>query len=111
MLGRLAAYRTQVVNSLRSWGAVPLLLKLLQTVSDEDAILGTLQVLETLGVHHSPTSSSGSQRGSHHCHGHGAVAATDGSGSGGCGGMPASASRPPSMVPASGAAGFKVCAN
>lgn len=48
MLGRLATYRAQVVDSLRSWGAVPLLLKLLQSVSDEDAALGALQLLQLL---------------------------------------------------------------
>ncbi|KAG2495387.1 hypothetical protein HYH03_006655 [Edaphochlamys debaryana] len=50
MLGRLAAYRAQVVRSLRGWGAVPLLQRLHATTRDEDAAEGCRQLLNALGV-------------------------------------------------------------
>ncbi|GLC40291.1 hypothetical protein PLESTB_001598200 [Pleodorina starrii] len=50
MLGRLASYRGQVVRSLKGWGAVPLLTRLMATTRDEDAAEGCRQLLQLLGV-------------------------------------------------------------
>ncbi|GFR42133.1 hypothetical protein Agub_g2979 [Astrephomene gubernaculifera] len=50
MLGRLAAYRAQVVRSLKAWGAVQLLTRLLATTRDEDAAEGCRQLMQLLGV-------------------------------------------------------------
>ncbi|KAG2454716.1 hypothetical protein HYH02_000553 [Chlamydomonas schloesseri] len=50
MLERLASYRASVVRSLKGWGAVQLLQRLLGTTQDVDAAEGCRQLLKSLGV-------------------------------------------------------------
>ncbi|PNH02660.1 hypothetical protein TSOC_011339, partial [Tetrabaena socialis] len=50
ILGRLASYRAQVVRSLKGWGAVQLLLRMLATTRDADAAEGCRQLLGLLNV-------------------------------------------------------------
>ncbi|GIL58700.1 hypothetical protein Vafri_13669 [Volvox africanus] len=58
MLGRLASFRGSVVRSLKGWGAVQLLNRLMATTRDEDAAEGCRQLLQRLGVKPPPASSS-----------------------------------------------------
>eukprot|EP00198_Chlamydomonas_reinhardtii_P006412 XP_001695748.1 predicted protein [Chlamydomonas reinhardtii] len=50
MLERLASYRASVVRSLKGWGAVQLLQRLMGTTQDVDAAEGCRQLLKSLGV-------------------------------------------------------------
>ncbi|KAG2439948.1 hypothetical protein HXX76_004067 [Chlamydomonas incerta] len=50
MLERLASYRASVVRSLKGWGAVQLLQRLMGTTQDADAAEGCRQLLKSLGV-------------------------------------------------------------